>query len=88
MHTLTTQIGACLLQRLTELDRVGVDVARQFAMAHGARFAAIQDRDAEFTVAFEQRPGDALERLERTVSDKEGVVEAKRAVNQACLSVW
>ena len=62
-------------------------MASQFAMTDGARFAAIQNCDTELAVAFEQRPGDTLEGLERTVSDKEGVVKAKRAVHQACLSV-
>ena len=50
-------------------------------MPDSARFAAVHDGDAEFAIAFEQGPGDALERLECTISNEKGVVETKGAIH-------
>ena len=81
------QLRAGLFQGFAQFHRVGEYAAGHLAAAEQSGFVAIDDGDADFTVTFGQRPGDALERLERTVGDQKGFVDTQRGVHGACLSV-
>ncbi len=87
MSTVAAQLRAGLFQGFAQFHRVGEYAAGHLAAAEQSGFVAIDDGDADFTVTFGQRPGDALERLERTVGDQKGFVDTQRGVHGACLSV-
>src|SRR5690606_40524667 len=70
VHALAAQALASSLERFFQFYRVGVDAAGHFAAGHRARFGAVNDGDAEFTVTLQQRPGDAFERFEGAISDQ------------------
>jgi len=77
---LITDLSPSLLQRTGQLLRIRISTARQLTTAN-TRTRAVNNRQAQLTVAILRRPGDTLKRFKSVSSDQQCIVEAQWGVH-------